>query len=357
MSACPAHRTAREADAVSTQASAASRAHELLVSLPRRTSSPRRQRRFPYGERSRVELERSASTSPRRCSLAEHAPRSACNSMTAAALPVLSAEARDTLGVEVIGWSPPSRAGRLLATPQRPLRPARHAGTVASGAYAKAVAVVYPTSTSSRWPAPISRRSSRTRRAATLYARLGRGVVRATAPPSRGRRGFPCAWPPTIPRTPDDSECARRGVTIWFLRRRAGAAGRHALLPRGSRRAAPARARTLPLYRVVESFRASAPAFCRCRHRLERAISSRPPSRRRAHQTTTRPVPTTARPTACGRDVRTGLVRTATGSALIGVGVTRSSALPRPDRRSAMARRQRARMGHRRVRDASGVDR
>jgi len=116
--------------------------HELLVSLPNEdflylgdTA------RFPYGERSKGELERFA------LEIAEELLRHrakllvvACNSATAAALPALQARMMETtLGVDVIGVVKPealqavaaTRTGRigLLATP----------ATVASGAYERAV--------------------------------------------------------------------------------------------------------------------------------------------------------------------------------------------------------------------------
>jgi glutamate racemase len=116
--------------------------HELLVSLPQEdflylgdTA------RFPYGERTREELERFS------LEIAEELLRHrakllvvACNSATAAALPSLQARMMETtLGVDVIGVVKPealqavaaTRTGRIgvLATP----------ATVASGAYARAV--------------------------------------------------------------------------------------------------------------------------------------------------------------------------------------------------------------------------
>jgi glutamate racemase len=121
--------------------------HELLVRLPREdflylgdTA------RFPYGERSRAELERFAAE------IAEELLRRrakllvvACNSATSAALPSLAARMRQTtLGIDVLGVVTPealqavaaTRGGRigLLATPT----------TVASGAYERAVAAVDP---------------------------------------------------------------------------------------------------------------------------------------------------------------------------------------------------------------------
>jgi glutamate racemase len=121
--------------------------HELLVRLPREdfvylgdTA------RFPYGERSREELERFAAE------IAEELLRRraklivvACNSVASSALPSLSERMRQTtLGLDVVGVVRPealravaaTRSGRigLLATPT----------TVASGAYERAVAAVDP---------------------------------------------------------------------------------------------------------------------------------------------------------------------------------------------------------------------
>ncbi len=121
--------------------------HELLVSLPNEdflylgdTA------RFPYGERSALELERFS------MEIAEELLRRgakllvvACNSATAAAMPALRRRMMETtLGVDVIGVVKPealqavatTRTGRigLLATP----------ATVASGAYDRAVAEADP---------------------------------------------------------------------------------------------------------------------------------------------------------------------------------------------------------------------
>jgi glutamate racemase len=121
--------------------------HELLVQLPHEdylylgdTA------RFPYGERSRDELERfslqiAEELLARRAKLLVVA----CNSATAAALPALrSRMLQTTLGVDVLGVVRPeavqavtaTRSGRigLLATP----------ATVASGAYGEAVHGVDP---------------------------------------------------------------------------------------------------------------------------------------------------------------------------------------------------------------------
>ena len=121
--------------------------HELLVALPREdfvylgdTA------RFPYGERSPEELARFSSQ------IAEELLRRrakllvvACNSATAAAMPILERRMMETtLGVDVLGVVRPealravaaTRTGRigLLATPT----------TVASGSYERAVSAVDP---------------------------------------------------------------------------------------------------------------------------------------------------------------------------------------------------------------------
>ena len=121
--------------------------HELLVALPHEdfvylgdTA------RFPYGERTREELEACAleiaeELVARRVKLLVVA----CNSATAAALPALQRRMMETtLGVEVLGVVRPgavqavaaTRSGRigLLATP----------ATLASGAYEQALAAVDP---------------------------------------------------------------------------------------------------------------------------------------------------------------------------------------------------------------------
>src|ERR1700728_2546625 len=121
--------------------------HELLVRLPREdflylgdTA------RFPYGERSPEELARFSSE------IAEELLRRrakllviACNSATAAALPILERRMMETtLGIDVLGVVRPeasqavavTRSGRigLLATPT----------TVASGSYQRAIGAVDP---------------------------------------------------------------------------------------------------------------------------------------------------------------------------------------------------------------------
>jgi glutamate racemase len=119
--------------------------HELLVQLPHEDFVYMGDTaRFPYGERSPEELARFSSQIAeellrRRCKLLVIA----CNSATAAALPILERRMMETtLGVDVLGVVRPealqavatTRSGRigLLATPT----------TVASGSYERAIASV-----------------------------------------------------------------------------------------------------------------------------------------------------------------------------------------------------------------------
>src|SRR5271167_491698 len=131
--------------------------HELLVRLPREdfvylgdTA------RFPYGERSREELERfSVEIAEELLSRRVKLLVVACNSATSAALGVLQQRMMDTtLGVDVLGMVRPeavqavasTRSGLigLLATPT----------TVASGAYERAVHAVDPHVTLTAVPCP-----------------------------------------------------------------------------------------------------------------------------------------------------------------------------------------------------------
>jgi len=121
--------------------------HELLVSLPQEDflylgDSAR----FPYGERSREELE-AFGLDIAEALLARGAKLLvvACNSMTAAALPVLQRRMLETtLGVDVIGVVAPEAARAVAATRSGRIGLLATRATVASGAYAKAVAVVDP---------------------------------------------------------------------------------------------------------------------------------------------------------------------------------------------------------------------
>jgi glutamate racemase len=131
--------------------------HELLVALPREdflylgdTA------RFPYGERSREELEHfSVEIAEELLSRRVKLLVVACNSATSAALGALQQRMMDTtLGVDALGVVRPeavqavaaTRSGRigLLATPT----------TVASGAYGRAVQAVDPHVTLTAVPCP-----------------------------------------------------------------------------------------------------------------------------------------------------------------------------------------------------------
>jgi glutamate racemase len=121
--------------------------HELLVSLPQEDyvylgDSAR----FPYGERTREELERfgmdiAEELVARRAKLLVVA----CNSMTAAALPALQRRMLETtLGIDVIGVVKPEAAQAVAVTRGGRIGLLATRATVASGAYEKAVAAVDP---------------------------------------------------------------------------------------------------------------------------------------------------------------------------------------------------------------------
>jgi glutamate racemase len=121
--------------------------HELLVSLPQEDyvylgDSAR----FPYGERTREELERfgmdiAEELVARRTKLLVVA----CNSMTAAALPALQRRMLETtLGIDVIGVVKPEAAQAVAVTRSGKIGLLATSTTVASGAYERAVAAVDP---------------------------------------------------------------------------------------------------------------------------------------------------------------------------------------------------------------------
>jgi glutamate racemase len=121
--------------------------HELLVQLPQEdflylgdTA------RFPYGDRSPAELERFALEIADEL-LARGAKLLvvACNSATAAALPALRRRMLDTtLGVDVIGVVGPEAVQAVTATRNGRIGLLATPATVASGAYARAVAAADP---------------------------------------------------------------------------------------------------------------------------------------------------------------------------------------------------------------------
>lgn len=119
--------------------------HELLVALPHEdfvylADSAR----FPYGTRTQAELERIG------LEVAEELVAQnvklvvvACNSMTAAALPALRRRMQETtLGVDVIGVVGPEAARAVAVTRNGRIGLLATEATVASGAYARAVAAV-----------------------------------------------------------------------------------------------------------------------------------------------------------------------------------------------------------------------
>ncbi len=121
--------------------------HELLVRLPSEdfvylgdTA------RFPYGERTAGELE----TFSLQIAEVLHARGAkllvvACNSATAAALPALQAQMRQTtLGIEVLGVVRPEAAAAVAATRSGRIGLLATPATVASGAYDRALAAVDP---------------------------------------------------------------------------------------------------------------------------------------------------------------------------------------------------------------------
>jgi glutamate racemase len=121
--------------------------HELLVQLPAEdfvylADSAR----FPYGARTQAELERFAleiadELLARRVKLLVVA----CNSATAAALPALRERmAQTTLGVEVLGVVQPAAVQAVAATRRGKVGILGTPATIATGAYADAIAAVDP---------------------------------------------------------------------------------------------------------------------------------------------------------------------------------------------------------------------
>lgn len=117
--------------------------HELLVQLPEEDFVYLADTaRFPYGDRTRAELERFS------LEIAEELLRHrakllvvACNSATAAALPALQARMmQTTLGVDVIGVVRPGGVHAVAATRNGRVGVLATPATVASGAYPEAIA-------------------------------------------------------------------------------------------------------------------------------------------------------------------------------------------------------------------------
>jgi glutamate racemase len=121
--------------------------HELLVRLPREDFLYLGDtERFPYGERSPEELARFSSEIAEEL-LRRHAKLLviACNSATAAALPILERRMMDTtLGVEVLGVVRPESLRAVAATHNGRIGLLATPTTVASYSYQRAVAAIDP---------------------------------------------------------------------------------------------------------------------------------------------------------------------------------------------------------------------
>ena len=131
--------------------------HELLVQLPHEDFVYCADAaRFPYGERTAAELEAfsleiAEELLARRIKLLVVA----CNSATAAALPALRARLMETtLGVDVLAVVRPEAVGAVAATRTGRIGLLATPATVASGAYAEALAAVDPHVTLVAVPCP-----------------------------------------------------------------------------------------------------------------------------------------------------------------------------------------------------------
>jgi glutamate racemase len=121
--------------------------HELLVQLPQEdfvylADSAR----FPYGERSRAELERfSLEIAEELLGRGAKLLVVACNSATAAALPALRERMmQTTLGIDVLGVVHPGAVRAVAATRNGRVGLMATPATVASGSYAEAIAATDP---------------------------------------------------------------------------------------------------------------------------------------------------------------------------------------------------------------------
>jgi glutamate racemase len=121
--------------------------HELLVQLPQEdfvylADSAR----FPYGERSRAELERfSLEIAEELLARGAKLLVVACNSATAAALPALRERMmQTTLGIDVLGVVHPGAVRAVAATRNGRVGLMATPATVASGSYAEALAAIDP---------------------------------------------------------------------------------------------------------------------------------------------------------------------------------------------------------------------
>jgi glutamate racemase len=121
--------------------------HELLVQLPHEDFVYLADAaRLPYGMRTQVELERFALECAEEL-LARRAKLLvvACNTATSAALPVLRERmAQTTLGIDVLGVVQPGAVQAVAATTNGRVGLMATPATVASGAYAEAIALADP---------------------------------------------------------------------------------------------------------------------------------------------------------------------------------------------------------------------
>jgi glutamate racemase len=131
--------------------------HELLISLPHEdfiylgdTA------RFPYGERSAAELERfCVEIADELIARAVKLLVVACNTATSAALPALRRRMMETtLGIDVLAVVRPEAVGAVAATRTGRIGLLATPATVASGAYAEALAAVDPHVTLVAVPCP-----------------------------------------------------------------------------------------------------------------------------------------------------------------------------------------------------------
>ena len=121
--------------------------HELLVRLPHEDYVYLADRaRFPYGPRTRAELERfSLQVAEELLARGAKLLVVACNSAASAALPALRARMmQTTLGVEVLGVAEPAAVQAVAATRNGRVGLLATQATVDSGAYAASIAAIDP---------------------------------------------------------------------------------------------------------------------------------------------------------------------------------------------------------------------
>ena len=242
--------------------------HELLVRLPHEdylylADSAR----LPYGARAAVELQAFA------LEVAEELIRRrikllvvACNSATAAALPVLRERLmQTTLGVEVLGVVQPAAVQAVAATRRGKVGVLGTPATVATGAYADAIAAIDPFVEVVSVPCgdlAMRIEDGDDRRAA---GRAGARLLRAAARGGRGHRDP--GLHPLSARAPDHPADARARGGDHHLRRAARASGRARAGNARARQPAPGRGRSTtssaPACRTRSARRGRASSSCR----------------------------------------------------------------------------------------------